>query len=128
MSPGVGCCGSYYLVEWVGSSFFVEINGNNTLMCSGVYLNPVKRAPKWYTRSNPIQQEDHLLNHVVHPNVVLHPILTENKLPNGCIKADAIAKNAIRLDSNTHDEIVDDMIRRETLEHVDIEEVMVKKN
>ena len=52
----------YYLVEWVaGSPFFVEISVNNTLMCSGIYWNPVKRTPKWCTRSDPIQQQDHLL-------------------------------------------------------------------
>ena len=48
---------SHYLVEWgVSSPFFVESNGNNTLMCSGIHWNPVRRAPKWYTTSNPIQQ------------------------------------------------------------------------
>ena len=66
-----------------------------------------------YTRSYPIQQEDHLLNHVVHPKVFLHPISTENKLPNGCKKADATAKNAMRLvGMNTNDEIVDEIIRK----------------
>ena len=107
---------------WVGSPFFVEINGNNTLMCSCMYWNQVKRAPKLYTRSDSIQQEDNLLNHVVHPKVLLHSISTENKLPNGCKKADAVAKNAMRLDINTHDEIVDGIITRETLEHVHIED------
>ena len=37
-------------------------------------------------------------------------------------KADAIAKNAIRLNMNTLDKIVDEIIRRETLEHIDIED------
>ena len=59
---------------------FVELDElDESLLKKAVSL----RAPKWYTRSNPIQQEDHLLNHgVVHPKVVLHPISTENKLPN----------------------------------------------
>ena len=82
----------YYLVEWVGAPFFVDIDGNNTLMCSGIYWNEVERAPKWYTRSDPIQQEDHVLNHVVHSNVLLHSISSDNKLPNGPRKSDSMAK------------------------------------
>ena len=75
------------------------ICGNNTqTMCSGIYCwNPVKRAPRWYTRHNPIQQEDHLLNHVVFPRVLLYPISAKNKLPNERKKIGAIAKNAMRL-------------------------------
>ena len=111
----------YYLVEWVGSPFYQTIDGVETLMCSGIYWNQVKRAPRWYTRTNPVEQEDHILNHVIHPNVLLHPISDQNQLPNGCRKADATAKGAMKLDLHTHDEIIDEIIRRETLEHIESE-------
>ena len=104
-----------------GSPYYQNVDGVVTLMCSGIYLNEVKRAPHWYTRSNPVQMEDHILNHVIHANVLLHPISDDNKLPNGCRKRDAVAKKAMKLDSNTHDEIIDEIIRREPLEDVEIE-------
>ena len=65
-----------------------------------------------------MEQENHILNHVIHPNVLLHPISDLNQLPNGCRKADATAKGAMKLDLHTHDEIIDEIIRRETLEHI----------
>ena len=65
-----------------------------------------------------MEQEDHILNHVIHADVLLHPISDQNQLPNGCRKADATEKRAMKLDLHTHDEIIDEIIRRESLEHI----------
>ena len=107
----------YYLVEWLGVPWTRQ--DTDELLCKAVYWNSVPYAPGWYTRSNPPHIETQLLNHIITADLELHPISESNKLPNGCAKASATRKGAMKLDIETHDFIMEEIFRREALEHVE---------
>ena len=106
----------YYLVEWIGSPFTSQ--ETKVLLCDAVYYNKVPRAPGWYTRSNPPHIETHELNHVISADLPMIPISDSNKLPNGCAKAIAKRMGAMKLSEDSHDFIMEEIFRRETLENI----------
>ena len=64
----------YYLLEFTSEPY--ECQESNQLIVEGKYLNPVKRAPKWYTKSELFDK--HLVNHIVHASVRMDPISEDN--------------------------------------------------
>ena len=52
----------------------------------------------------------------------LHEISESNVLPNGCAKASASKKGARKLSEESHDSIMAEIFRRETLEDVHCEQ------
>ena len=46
------------------------------------------------------------------------PISDSNKLPNGCAKASATRQGAMKLDADSHDFVMEEIFRREALEHI----------
>ena len=106
----------YYIVEWLGVPWTDQ--ETRDLLCQAIYWNSVPRAPGWYTRSNPEHIETHLLNHVISADLELNPISDSNKLPNGCAKASATRQGAMKLSADSHDFIMEEIIRGEALEHI----------
>ena len=58
------------------------------LVCDGVYLTKVGRAPKWYTNTD-LPETQHMVKHVVLVKVEMKVISDTNKLPNSCNKTEA---------------------------------------
>ena len=65
-----------YLLEFTSEPY--ECQESNQLIVEGKYLNPVKRAPKWYTKSELFDK--HLVNHIVHASVTMDPTSEDNQL------------------------------------------------
>ena len=110
----------YYLVEWTSDPFTCQESGE--LWCNGNYLNPVPRAPKWYTKS--ALADEHLLHHVVLGKIEMVPISDEHELPNSLPKASkrkAISKQALKISTDSDDFIIDEIICRESLEDPEYE-------
>ena len=87
---------------------------DGTLKCTGKWLNPVPKAPKWFTRSETEVTCD-LLN-LVETGVQLEPISPRNMVPRVVRKATTEA-NAMRISEDSHNFILDEIVRRERLEY-----------
>ena len=84
------------------------------MKCEGKWLNTVPNAPKWYSRSQ-AQEEVALLN-LVSTEVELIPISPSN-LPPASIRRQAREANAERISDESHNFILDEILRRERLEY-----------
>ena len=89
-------------------------------MCDGKYLNPVGRAPKWYTPSE--DADTVLVQHVVLGMVTMEEISASNPLPNTCNKRKATSMGALKISNESDDYIFDEIHRRDALEDPDYED------
>ena len=100
----------YYLVEFTHEPCY-ECQQSHQLIVEGNHLNPVKRAPKWYNRSDLFGK--HLVNHTVHTTVTMNPISEDNQLlPCGCLRKIASEREAMKIRKEDDDYIMEDIIRR----------------
>ena len=95
----------YYLLEFTSEPY--ECHKSNQLIVKGKCLNPVKRAPKWCTKSELFDK--HLVNHIVYASVRIDPISEDNQHLRGCLRKIAIEKE-------DDDYVIEEIIRREALE------------
>ena len=96
------------------------------LVCDAEYYNKVAGAPLWYT---PMQGDARKtvvrMQQVVTPDVKLTPISDTNKLPSSMNKGrkqEAANLGAGKMDSDQHDAILDEICRREALEHDEVDD------
>ena len=66
-------------------------------------------------------KEKHLINHVVHTNVAMHPIPEENPLPRKRNKKVSSEKGALKIRAEDYSCIKEETLRREALEDPDCE-------
>ena len=111
-----------HVVQWSGSPWTHQETGE--LMCDGVCFNHVPRAPLWCTKSFPVEADTHVLKHVIVSDLKLLPISEGNPLPSNCSKKSATTLRAMKLSEETHDFIMEEILRRDALEDhgVDAEE------
>ena len=92
------------------------------LVCDAEYYNKVAGAPLWYT---PMQGDARKtvvrMQQVVAPDVKLTPISDTNSMNKGR-KQEAANLGAGKMDSDQHDAILDEICRREALEHDDVDD------
>ena len=116
----------YYLVEWVSLPFYCQ--EREELVVEGHYLNPVEKAATWFTKSKLF--DTHLVRHVVDGCVTMECISATNQLPKGCRIQEATSLGAMKINSNDHEQIIEEIIRRDGLEDPDydrIEEAFAKR-
>jgi hypothetical protein len=90
------------------------------LVCEATYLNPVKRAPYWYTPSDIATVVR--LQHVVGADLEMNQPLPLIKLPSNCKRKDALRKGAMRLSENYHELLLDEINRRDALDYEEEDE------
>ena len=116
----------YYIVQWSGSPWTHQETGE--LMCDGVHFNHVPRAPLWYTKSFPVEADTHVLKHVIVPDLKLLPISEGNPLPSSCSKKSATTLRAMKLSEETHDFIMEEILRREALEDCGVDAISAEES
>ena len=117
----------YYLVKWTTTPYTLQEDvilkeytphikiSTGELVCNAQYFNPVPRAPYWYT---PLDTPTVVrMQQVVLPDATLLPISKSNKLPNTCNKASATRLKACKIFLNDHDQILEDINRRDRLSY-----------
>lgn len=98
------------------------------LVCDADYYNKVPGASLWYTPTQGEERKTKVrMQQVVAANLKLTPISPSNKLPPGMSKKNKTATaatklNAQRLDPAEHEKMLDDIHRREVLEHDEVED------
>ena len=97
------------------------------LVCDARYYHKVTGARMWYTPMEAGEQRDTIVRvqQVVAADLRLEPIASDNKLPSAMNrkKKDLAAKlGAVRLLDVDHEKLLDEICRREELEHDEGEE------
>ena len=108
----------YYLIKWSGTPYTAQDSGE--LVCDGKYLNPVGRAPKWYTTSE--DADTILVQHVVLGKVIMEEISASNPLPKTCNRRKATSMGALKISQQSDDYIFDEIHRRDALEDPEFED------
>jgi hypothetical protein len=103
----------YYLVEFTSLPYTDQCAGG-TLQCDVNWLNPFPRARKRFTKSAAKETFD--LVNVVSTGVVMLPISPSNMPPKRVHKT-AERNEALKISEDSHNFILDEIIRRERLEY-----------
>ena len=122
----------YYLVEWTDQPRLIEEDGvilvdglmmqvfEGDWVCDGKWLNPVHRAKFWYTVGDVLVTVR--LQSVLSTNLFMRGISDDNRLPrmgNGAAEA-VLQMSPIKLLSQDHDLLMDEINRRQTLDHEEV--------
>ena len=103
----------YYLVEWTSIPYTCQETDKPKV--SGKYLNKVRGAKNWYTKSD--LRADHEIDHVVLAKASMEAISETNPLPKSFKrKADAIELRALKICEEDDNFIFDETWRRDQLE------------
>ena len=106
------CC----LVEFIGLPRTEQ--GENTTGCAWKvdchWLNPVPGARHWCTKS--LQEKTVDLVHVVATDVEMEDMSPQNVMRNTAVRKEAARKKAMRIADESHEFILDEIMRRERLE------------
>jgi hypothetical protein len=120
----------YYIVEWTSEAYTLQEDTALTefdpplqlqageLVVDATYLNPVPRAPLWYTRSQ--LNTTVRVKQVLAVNLNMLDISDDNKVPRGCNKREVERLKGKRLHDADHEEILDERMRRVALDHEEI--------
>jgi hypothetical protein len=115
----------YYLVKWATTPYTLQEDvilkeytphikiATGELVCNARYFNHVQRVPYWYTPSDTPTVVR--MQQVILPDVALLRISRSNKLPNTCNKASATRLKACKICLDDHDQILEDINRRDRL-------------
>jgi hypothetical protein len=123
----------YYIVKWTSEPYTLQEDKllteytpamripAGTLVCDAEYYNKVPGASLWYTPTQGDERNTVVrVQQVVAADLTMMPISDSNKLPAGMSKKnkqEATKQNALRLESDEHDMVLDEIHRREVLEH-----------
>ena len=123
----------YYVVKWKSEPYTLQEDEElkeytpaivlkaGALVCDAEYYNKVPGASLWYTPMQGEQRKTKVrVKQVVAADLKVAPISEENKLPAGMSvknKKDAAKKGAVRVDKDEHEMVLDEIHRREVLEH-----------
>jgi hypothetical protein len=86
------------------------------LVCSAKYLEKVPRAKQWYTQTREAIMTTVQMQQVVAADSKLMPISPDNQLPRTCRRQHAQELGAVRVSDEDHDEIMEEIHRREILD------------
>ena len=100
----------YYLVEFIDTPG----PGENGLECKVLWLDVIKGAPKWFTKSE-VEGVVDMIN-VVHTDVKMDPVSPSNQLPRW-VSNQITNQIAVKISEDSHNFILDEIIRREALEY-----------
>ena len=105
----------YYLVEFASLPWTDQEGDKCAWKVNCLWLNSVPKARHWYTKS----MDEATLNvvHLVATDLLMHPISPTNMIRNHQVRKDAERLGALRLSDDSHDFILDEIERRERLEH-----------
>ena len=107
----------HHLVEFIGLPKTVQDEGTSgcawKVDCH--WLHSVPTARHWCTKSLQKQAVD--LVHVVATDVEMKPMSQTNFIRNRAVRQEAAQKNAMRIADESHEFILDEILRRERLEH-----------
>ena len=128
----------YYLIKWSGKPYTLQDDVELTQytpavhikagehVVDGEFMNKVPGAQLWYT---PMEGEARKtvvrVKQAVAADLKLAPISDENKLPSGMPKKNkkvTTEKKALHVDPDDHEIILDEIARREEIEHEELEE------
>ena len=112
----------YYLVAWASGAYTLQEETDEyqegELVAEATYFNPVGAARNWYTPSTLTTLVR--VQHVVAADVNL---LSERestvKLPSSCNREQAREKGAMRITDTSHEIILDEINRRDSLDYVE---------
>ena len=90
------------------------------MVCDGYFLNPIGRAPKWYTPSALPSRS--VVKHFVLANVLMEGITDSNQLPNTSNRRQAAAKGALKNSKESDDFIFGEIYRRDKMEDPEYED------
>ena len=102
----------YYLVEFTSEPYTDQDDG--VLKCDSNWLYPLPQARKWFTKS--VEGTSVELLNVVSAGVTMLPISPGNMAPNRRQK-EAKANGALKISEDSHNFILDEMVRRDRLEY-----------
>ena len=108
-----GCC----LVEFIGlpRTEQDEATSGCAWKVDCHWLHRVPTARHWHTKS--LQKQTFDLVHVVATDVEMKPMSPMNMMKNRAVRQEAAQKNAMRIADDSHEFILDEIMRRERLEH-----------
>ena len=129
----------YYVVDWMSEPYTLQDDVElaeytpamwlkaGELVCDARYYHEVVGAKGWYTPMEASEQRDTVVRvqQVVAADLRLKPIAADNKLPSGMNKRKkelASKLGAVRLLNADHEKMLDEICRREELEHDEGEE------
>jgi hypothetical protein len=125
----------YYVLEWDSKAYQLEqdleqdqmVFAKGDWVVEGIYLNRVPRAKQWYTKA-PEDEVDGLktivrLQHVVAVDLTVDGESENQELPRNCDRRKARELGALHISDDEHDEISDEIARRDRLDF--LEEVVV---
>jgi hypothetical protein len=119
----------YYIVRWTSSPYTLQEDllleefvppiriEAGELVCDAVYWETLPRAKHWWYPKGETDTVTVRMQQVVASNLRLDEISTTNKLPNTCRKREATSVGARRISNHDHDEILDEIARRDALEY-----------
>ena len=110
----------YYIVQWtlVPYTLQEEIDEfqEGELVCDATYCNPVGRARNWYTPGTTPEENALIrIQTVVVGSLDLLEPSEMVKLPQTCNRRKATKKGVLRLSDSSHEEILDEIKRRDAL-------------
>jgi hypothetical protein len=103
----------YYLVEFIGT-YYTSQSFDATLKCEGHWLYELPGAPKWFYKSSTKEEFD--LMNVVMTGVEMIPFSPTN-MPSSRARSQAMENNAFRISEDSHNFILDEILRRERIEY-----------
>ena len=107
----------HHLIEFTGLPRTEQ--GEGTTGCAWKvdcnWLHSVPTARHWHTKSS--QKEAVDLVHVVATDVEMKPMSPTNMMKNRAVRQEAAQKNAMRIADESHEFILDEIMRRERLGH-----------
>jgi len=128
----------YYIVQWTGEPYMLQervefpeynppmILEPGELVCDAEYLHAVGSSKYWYT--HPVDEHSKRVSlrttvrliHVVAPDLELHPLSNDNRFPANMArsvksKAQEGERKPMSVSVENHDDIVNEIVRRETI-------------
>jgi hypothetical protein len=125
----------YYLVNWTSVPYTlqeeIELDeytppiriAKGELVCDAAYWYKVPRAKLWYTRPRPGDATTTIrMRQVIAADMALSPISQTTPLPNSCDKRQATRLGAHRIAHTDHEELLEEIHRRDRLDFDEEEE------
>ena len=91
--------------------------GVGELVCDSKYLYAAPLAKQWFTWMPRDYTTVLGMQQVVAADTPMAHIAPNNKLPNNCARREAIRLGALKVQNESHDQIIGEIYRREVLEY-----------
>ena len=105
----------YYLIKFT-SLPYPDQKGDGDMKVEGKWLHKFPRTNHWYYQDETTKVEVFNMEHVVDATVVMDSMSAQNQPPR-VVKRQATEREAQKINDNSHYKIMDEIIRRESLEY-----------